>query len=537
MKLLNYINMKSSYKGIITAGLIALSLNACKKGDLNTFPTNDVTADKVYANSAGYKNELVKLYATYALTSPSGSDNSDVGGLNAGFADFLRLFWTSQELTTDEAVCAWNDTGIPDMNKSLWTADNQFLRGLYSRSLLQITVCNEFLRESTPEKLAARGIAGADADNVKNYRAEARFLRAYQYWVLMDGFGNPPFVTEADNIGKIAPKQITRAKLFDYVESELKAIEPDLKDAKANEYGRADKGADWALLARLYINAQVYTGTAKNTEAITYASKVINAGYSLKSKYADLFLADNDKNNNETILSINYDGQKGTNYGGTTFLINAGINAEMNPTSFGVPSGGWGGNRTRQNLPALFPDPNGTQDKRGIFFGTKSNVEDYGVFTDGLRVTKFKNVTSTGVTPPSLNGTFSSLDFPLFRLAEQYLIYGEAVARGGSGGNAGTALTYMNMLRQRAYGNANGNLAASDLTIDFYLNERGRELYWEGFRRTDLIRFGKYVTGSYLWPFKGGVKAGTALAAYRTLFPIPSADLIANANLVQNTGY
>jgi hypothetical protein len=169
MKLLNYINMKSSYKGIITAGLIALSLNACKKGDLNTFPTNDVTADKVYANSAGYKNELVKLYATYALTSPSGSDNSDVGGLNAGFADFLRLFWTSQELTTDEAVCAWNDTGIPDMNKSLWTADNQFLRGLYSRSLLQITVCNEFLRESTPEKLAARGIAGADADNVLGF--------------------------------------------------------------------------------------------------------------------------------------------------------------------------------------------------------------------------------------------------------------------------------------------------------------------------------------------------------------------------------
>lgn len=529
--------MKSSYKGIITLAFAALVLSACKKEDFNTFPTNDVVANQVYATPAGYKQGLVKLYASYGLTSPTGSDNSDIGGLNAGFADFLRLFWTSQELTTDEAACAWNDTGIPELNQSLWTADNQFLRGLYSRSLLQITFCNEFLRESTPEKLASRGISGADAEEVKRYRAEARFLRAYQYWVLMDAFGNPPFVTETDNIGKNAPQQITRAKLFEYVESELKAIEPDMKDAKTNEYGRADKGANWALLARLYINAQVYTGTAKNTEAITYASKVINAGYSLKTNYKDLFLADNDRNNNETILSINYDGNNSTNYGGTTFLINAGINADMNPASFGVPSGGWGGNRTRQNLPALFPSTDGSIDKRGVFFGSKANVDDLAVFTDGLRVTKFKNVTSAGVTAPSLNGTFSSLDFPLFRLAEQYLIYGEAVARNGSGGSASTALNYINLLRQRAYGNTSGNVTAADLTIDFYLNERGRELYWEGFRRTDLIRYGKFTSGNYLWPFKGGVKAGTALQEFRNIFPIPSADLIANSNLKQNTGY
>lgn len=537
MKILKNNNMKSSYKGIIAVAFVALTLNACKKEDLNTFPTNDVIAAQVYNTPAGYKQGLVKLYASYGLTSPTGSDNSDIGGLNAGFADFLRLFWTSQELTTDEAVCAWSDTGIPDLNQSLWTADNQFLRGLYSRSLLQITFCNEFLRESTPEKLASRQITGADADNVKTYRAEARFLRAYQYWVLMDAFGNPPFVTEADEIGKVAPKQITRAKLFEYVESELKAIEPDLKDARTNEYGRADKGASWALLARLYINAQVYTGTAKNTEAITYASKVIDAGYTLKTQYKDLFLADNNVNNSEAILTINYDGNRTTNYGGTTFLINAGINAEMNPASFGVPSGGWGGNRTRQNLPALFPDPNGTLDSRGVFFGTKAVVDDLAVFTDGLRVTKFKNVTSAGVTPPSLNGTFSSLDFPIFRLAEQYLIYGEAVARGGAGGTVTNAVTYVNRLRERAYGNTNGNITAGDLTIDFYIDERARELYWEGFRRTDLIRYGRFTSGTYLWPFKGGVKAGTALPEYKNLFPLPSADVIANSNLTQNTGY
>lgn len=537
MKFLKYKNMKSSYKSIIALAFVALALNACKKEDLNTFPTNDVIAEKVYATPAGYKQALVKLYASFGLTGPSGADGSDIGGLDSGFADFLRLFWNLQELTTDEAICSWGDIGIPDLDKSLWTPDNQFVRGLYSRSLIHITFCNEFLRESTPEKLASRGITGADADNVKTYRAEARFLRAYQYWVLMDCFGNPPFVTEDDAIGKVAPKQITRAKLFDYVEAELKAIEPDLKDAKTNEYGRADKGADWALLARLYINAQVYTGTAKNTEAITYASKVIGAGYTLKAQYKDLFLADNDTNNDEVILSINYDGEKGTNNGGTTYLINAAINADMNPASFGVPGGGWGGNRTRQNLPALFPDPNGTADKRAMFYGTKTDVDEIAVFTDGLRVTKFKNVTSTGDTPPSTNGTFTSLDFPIFRLAEQYLIYGEAVARGGTGGDANTALTYINKLRERAYGNTNGNLGTTDLTVDFYLDERGRELYWEGFRRTDLVRYGKFTSANYLWPFKGGEKNGTGLPAYRDLFPIPSADLIANPNLEPNTGY
>ena len=529
--------MKSIYKTIVASGLLLLSLNSCKKSDLTLTPTNDVTADVVYATPAGYKNSLVKLYATYALTSPSGSDASDIGGLDAGFADFFRLFWTSQELTTDEAICAWGDTGIPELDQSTWSVDNQFLRGLYSKSILQITLANEFLRESTPEKLASRNITGADATAIAKYRAEARFLRAFQYWVLLDGFGNPPFVTENDLIGKTAPKQITRSALFSYVESELKAIESELPAVKTNDYGRADQGADWALLARLYLNAQVYTGTAKYTEAITYASKVINGGYALKANYADLFNLENTNANNETILSINYDGNKGTNYGGTTFLINAAISGDMNPASFGVPNGGWLGNRTRQNLPALFPDPNGTLDKRGKFFGTKATVDAIGTFTDGLAVTKFKSVNAAGVAATSLNGIFSSLDFPLFRLAEQYLIYGEAVARGGAGGSAATALTYVNALRTRAYGNTSGNLTAAALTTDFYLNERGRELYWEAHRRTDLVRFGKFTDGTYLWPFKGGTKAGAAIPAYRNLYPIPAADMIANPNLVQNTGY
>lgn len=535
--------MKNSFKTILASGFLLLCLSACKKDDLNLKPTNDVTAENVYATPAGYKNGLVKLYATYALTSPQGADGSDVGGLNSGFADFLRLFWMSQELVTDEAICAWGDVGVPELNNGTPSNDNQFLRGLYSRSLLQITFCNEFLRESTPEKLAGRNIAGVDASNVTRYRAEARFLRAFQYWVLLDAFGNPPFVTEEDNIGKVSPKQIQRAALFSYVESELKAIEGDLADARTNEYGRADKAADWALLARLYLNAQVYTGTAKYTEAITYSSKVIASSYSLKANYMDLFKADNNINNTENILTINYDGVNGTNNGGTTYLINASVGftdkyLNRSAGDFGVPNGGWSGNRTRQNLPALFPDTLGKLDKRGVFIGDKATVDEVGVFKDGLRITKFKNIIGEKTVPASLNGTYSSLDFALFRLAEQYLIYGEAVARGGAGGTADKAFGYVNALRQRAYGNNSGDLASpAALTTDFYLDERARELYWEGHRRTDLIRFGKFTGATYLWPYKGGVKAGTSLPSYRNIYAIPTADLIANPNLVQNTGY
>ncbi|MEH3111971.1 RagB/SusD family nutrient uptake outer membrane protein [Pedobacter terrae] len=529
--------MKNSFKILLTSGMLLLSLNSCKKEAFNLTPTNDVTAESVYATPAGYKNSLAKLYATYGLTSPQGADGSDVGGLNSGFTDFLRLFWMSQELVTDEAICAWGDVGIPELNFGTPTPDNQFLRGLYSRGILQITFCNEFLRESTPDKLAGRNITGADATAITRYRAEARFLRAYQYWVLMDAFGNPPFVTEADAIGKVNPKQIQRAALFSYIESELKAIEGDLAEPRTNDYGRADKGADWALLARMYLNAQVYTGTAKYTEAITYSSKVIAANYKLKDNYMNLFRTDNDVNNTENILTINYDGINGTNNGGTTYLINAAINADMNPTSYGVPGGGWGGNRTRQNLPNLFPDANGTVDKRGVFFGTKKDVQAVSEFTDGLRVTKFKNVSSAGTPGRTINGTFSSLDFAIFRLAEQYLIYGEAVARGGAGGSVSQARTYVNLLRGRAYGNTSGDVSEAALTTDFYLDERARELYWEGHRRTDLIRYGKFTGPGYVWPFKGGVQAGASLPAFRNLYPLPLADLIANPNLVQNTGY
>ncbi|SEA15445.1 RagB/SusD family nutrient uptake outer membrane protein [Pedobacter hartonius] len=517
---------------IFTATAILLAtLSSCKK-DLNLTPTNDLTSDVVYATPAGYKQVLAKVYASFATTSGLGSDKSDLGGIDAGTSDFIRLYWNAQELPTDEGLCVWNDPGVYDLNYLTFSADNIILRGLYTRSLYQITVANEFLRESTPEKLASRNITGSDATNIAAYRAEARFLRAYQYWVLMDLFGNPPILTEENTIGIVSPQQIKRADLFKYVESELLAIEPELLTLP--EYGRASKGAADMLLSRLYLNAAVYTGTAKYTEAITYASKVIAGSYFLHTAYKNLFLADNDLNNHETIFAINYDGNNTQNYGGTTFIINASINGDMNPSSFGVPNGGWGGIHASSTLPAMFGTLP-TKDQRYMFTGNKAANDDIGVFTDGLRITKFKNINQAGVTASSTNGTFTSVDFPLFRLPEAYLNYAEAVLRGGTGGTINDAVTYVNRLRHRAYGDDSGNVTA--LSLDDVLAEKAKEFYWEGYRRTDLIRFGKFTDASYLWPFKGGIKAGRAVDATRSIFPLPTADIIANTNLTQNPGY
>ncbi len=517
---------------------VTLMLASCTK-DLNRLPLNSNTSETQYSTAEGYKQVLAKVYGSYSLVSSTGVGNSDVnipGITDAATTDFLRAWWNLQELSTDEAVCAWGDANLQSFHTINWTSSNVLINALYGRSLYQITVCNEFIRESSDEKISSRGITGKDVEDIKHYRAEARFLRAFQYWVLMDVFGNPPFVTEKDPIGKYIPPQITRSDLFNYIESELKAIDGDMMAPRQNEYGRADQAAVWALLARLYLNAEVYTGTAHYTDAITYAAKVIAAGYSLMPEYKNLFTSDNDVNNPEVILPIAYDATHSQNYGGTTFLVCSAHGTDPTDNkNYGIPGGGWLGNRSTKNLPQVFGDYSGNADKRAMFGPGNLEINNLLNFNDGIGVYKFSNLTSAGETPYSPNGVLVNTDFPLFRLAEIYLIYIEAVKRGGSGGDEATALQYFNLLRQRGYGNSNGNV--SSFTLDDVLKERQRELYWEGSRRTDLIRFGSFTGSSYLWPWKGGVKDGAGVDSHYALFPIPAAEIISNPNLNQNPGY
>ena len=533
----------NSIKALLVVGILAGSLMSCDKNKILA-PNYQVTSAQVYSNAAGYKQSLAKVYGSFALTGNSGPAGSgDIAGIDEGTSDFFRLLWYAEELPTDEAVIAWGDPGVPDFHNMNWSSSNVILTGLYYRSLYQITLCNDFIRQSTDAELSTRGISGTDATNIRYYRAEARFLRAYQYSVLMDLFANPPFVTDANAVGSIIPPQTDRKTLFSYVESELKAIDPLLVAPQQNEYGRADRAAAWALLARNYLNAQVYTGTARYTDAITYSKKVIDAGYSLVPDYTTLMLADNNKDASEFILTINYDGAKTQGYGGTTFMVHAPVGGSMPSSDFGI-GGGWGGVRTTSSLVGLFPanagtsfPNNGNADSRAEFWtpGQNLQINDVTSFNDGYAVTKWRNVNQDGSA--GTNSTFADIDEPIFRLSEQYLIYAESVLRGGTGGDPVTALEYVNKIRTRAYGGITGNITSGQLTTQFILDERARELYWEGFRRTDLVRYGLFTSSTYLWPFKGGAKTGTGVADFRNLYPIPDNDRATNPNLKQNSGY
>lgn len=531
---------------IYRIGLAAALLFSTACTDLDLEPRYDQTPNVIYSDFQNYKPLLAKLYAGLALTGqvgPAGDGTGDIAGLDEGYSSYIRLLWKLQELPTDEAVIAWNDRTILDFHQMDWTSRDPFITAMFARIYFQIPQINAFLRETTPEKLNERGIASADQEQVKVFRAEARFLRALSYWHAIDLFGDVPFVTEEDVIGKNPPRQISRADLFNYVEEEILAIEADLVVPGQNEYARVDQAAAWMLLSKLYLNAEVYIQQDRYADVITYTTKVINSGYTLDTNYDHLFLADNHTAQG-MIFPVAFDGTRTQTYGGTTFIINASIGGSMTALDYGT-NGKWAGLRTTKEFVALFPDGANSEDSRAMFYVGDNDsetddqtleIDDVTVFTQGYAVTKFKNLTSGGQQGSDPGGNFADTDFPMFRLADAYLMYAEAVVRGG-GGDMGTAVQYINALRERAYNGPAGNITTADLDLDFLLAERGRELYWEAQRRTDLIRFGKFTTGDYLWAWKGGVKEGKSVEATRVLYPIPAADLVANPNLEQNPGY
>ncbi len=490
-----------------------------------------MTSASIFADYANYPNALAKVYGGFANGGQeSNGGNSDVNGIDGNFSQYTRMLFTMQEIPTDEAVIAWNDGNLHTIHKMTWDSSNEFISGLYYRIFTQIATSNEFLRNVTDEKLAANNITGDNLTEAKYMRAEARYLRALSYFYALDLYGNVPFVDETYLPGSVTPPaRIARADLFKFVETELLAISEELKAPRTNAYARADQAAAWSLLARLYLNSKVYTGTERNNDVITYCNKVIGAGYSLKGKYEDLFLADNDQNNPEVIFPIAFDGVHIQTSGGSTYMVHAAVGGTMPAESmFGI-AGGWGGLRTTSAFVGLF----NSNDKRGNFYkdGQTLEINDLGNFNDGYAFVKYKNLTSAGNFGSDNAKNFCDADIPIFRLADIYLMYAEATLRGGNG-NISTALGYVNSLRTRA-----GASSVGSLNLDFILDERGRELGWEMTRRSDLVRYGKFTTAAYLWPWKGNVKDGAAVGEYRNLFPIPAKDIVANPNLIQNPGY
>lgn len=530
--------MKTFNKYTIQILLIGMVFSSCSK-KLDTKPIDPLitTSSTVFDNPAAYKQFMAKLYGSLAITGQKGQAGAaEIQASDEGTTAFLRGYWAAQEVTTDECINAWGDGGLVEYHGGIWSDNNVYIKLMYERLFINIAYCNEYIRDVNAR---IGGLTSPLKGDVTRYAAEARFLRAYFYYCALDLFGNVPFATETDLPGTFTPKQISRADLFKYIESELIAIDPTLADAGTNEYGRADKATAYALLSRMYLNAKVYTGTDRSTDCITYSNKIINSGkYSLHNNYRNLFLADNNGYRDEILLPIAQDGVNTQSYGDMTFVIHAAVGGSEDATNdFGIASGGWAGNRLTTTFVNKFADPSGNTDKRAIFYtsGQTLTITNPTIFTQGYLCAKFKNITSAGV--PGSNNTFVDTDFPLFRLSEVYLNYAEAVLRGGTGGDINTALTLVNNIRQRAYGNGSGNINASQLTLNFLIDERGRELYWEGHRRTDLIRFGLFTGGSYLWDFKGNVMNGTATDPHLNLFPLPASDLQLNRNLKQNPGY
>ena len=525
--------MNKIAKYLFPISLITLLALSCTNLDIK--PASSVNNEVVFDDPGSYKAFLARVYSGISVTGQVGPDgDGDIKGINEGFSNYLRQYWQLQTLTTDEAIIAWNDGTIYELHNQDWSASNEFITAAYNRIFVQVAMANEFLRETTDSKLNDRGVEGTLYEDIQGYRAEARFLRALSYWHGIDLFGNIPFVTEEDQIGIEPPQQATRAEVFNFIESELKDIENLLPAPKANEYGRADQAAAWTLLAKLYLNAEVYIGQPKYAECRTYCEKVIASNaYSLSPVYRQLFMADNNTSP-EIIFPITFDGVHTKSWGGTTYLVNAAIGGSMDRTVYGV-SEAWAGLRTTSALVGRFPDETGDIDSRALFYtdGQTKEIDAVGTFTNGYALPKYSNIRSDSL--PASHTVHPDTDYPMFRLPDVYLMYAECVLRNG-GGDKGLAVGYVNQIRERASGNTDGNIVADDLTLPFVLDERSRELYWEGMRRTDLIRFGQFSDNT-VWPWKGGVKEGATTEAFRDLFPIPASDLLANPNLDQNEGY
>jgi hypothetical protein len=518
---------------LATAALALAAVSACS--DVPVQPKSTITSANIFSDPASYKAFIAKLYGGLVVTGQAGPDgNGDIAGIDEGFSQYIRGYWQLQELPTDEAIIGWGDIGLPELNTQTWSASNAFVNAMYSRIYYQVALANQFMRETTDSKVDARGASADLKEQIHGYRAEARFLRALSYWHAIDLYGDVPLTDENTSTSSL-PQQKSRAEVFAYVESELKAVRPLLPAKSTGDYyGRASQAAVDMILAHLYLNAKVYTGTDRYADARAAAESVIAAGFTLDPNYRHLFEADNNTSP-ELIFTVPQDGVHTRTWGGLTYLVHASIGGSIDPAAYGI-NGGWWGLRLRSPVPDRFAaEPAGTDQRRSIIFTTGQSkvASSFGDFATGYLFPKFSNKTSAGVTGSNLD--FPDTDYPMFRLADAYLIYAEAVLRGG-GGSAATALGYVNALRERAYGSAAGDITAAELTLPFILDERGRELTWEGFRRQDMIRYGQFSTAG-VWEWKGGIVGGKTTESYHDLYPIPSNELAANPTIQQNPGY
>lgn len=516
----------------------ALVLSSCV-GDLDITPIdpNVTIPEEILSSEEAFAQLLAECYVNLAVPGPGGADNApNIDGIDGGYGQYMRAMFYINELPTDEATTPWNDQTIASLHGLSWTTSDVFIMCMYSRIFSQVQFCNEFIRRAKASKFV-------DSANMQQYIAEARALRALSYYHAIDMFGNVPFPTEDSSIGSTGPDAISRADLFAWLDNECSELLSEGKLMKKSTiYGRLDENFVRMIKAHLNLNAAVYLGISES-EAKSYYDEVgtqckaIMAAYpSLHAKYSDLFGADNDKFTDEIIFAIQADPVNTTSYGTTNFIIFASFAGGDTAASaaLGMPDGGWGG----LNVTPQFMDKFEAADARNLFWGPEMSqtsprdLQDIKDFKTGWSAHKFTNVASDGSVPADNNKP--STDLPLFRSADAYLMLAEASLRGASTVSADEAKRAWSAVRMRAGLDGIGN---ADFTLANMIDERGRELYWECWRRSDLVRFGLLTSSSYLWAWKGGVYEGQGVHDRYNLMPIPATDLNNNHKLTQNVGY
>ncbi len=553
--------LKNILYSMMMGTAVLTSATSCVS-DLDQYPHTETTSKDVYTSLANYEAVLGKIYAAMVTSGQGkGGDNKDMESvLNKGNGfDYMRMFINMQECGTDEFASTWltgeQTTGLTYLS---WDANDAWVSDMYYRIYYNIALCNEFLRNAN-----SASFSGADAEKMKEYKAEVRFMRALFYYHALDFYRNIPMVTENDPVGSYIPPRYTPQQTFDYIESELKDCVGDMLPASTCPYGQASQGAAYTLLAKLYLNSEVYTGVPKYTECKEACDKVMSMGYSLEDNYSKLFNADNDKRTNEIIFALPVSAEHTVSWGSSTYLVCGQVsmsNANQNVADYGVTAG-WSEFRLRPEFVDKFTqtDIDGNGDKRCKFFtnGQSKDISSMTTETAGYLSEKWSNLKDDGTTASNTADAGVETDFPLFRLADVYLMYAECVARtvedkdklddwaGGSDAESDSrkqgAIYWINKVRERAYGkDENGNprgqvwkenFSSKEAFLQFILDERARELYHEGYRRTDLIRYGQFTTNKYIWQWKGGVHDGQAVDSKYNIYPIPNTELTANPNL------
>lgn len=515
--------MKSYNKILCGLALVASSLFSSCVGDLDTTPIdpNLNTPNNTFQSEEDYLKLLAKCYSGLSVSSPEGANgNPDISGIDGGFGQYLRALYNLNELPTDEAVMGWNDQTVKDLHGLRWSTSDVFVGAMYSRLFYQISICNEFIRQARK--------SGYNSENMQTWIAEARCLRALSYYHAIDMFGNVPFITEDLEVGGDYPKQIKRADLYNWlVNEEIPAFIGTLKPARQNQKYRVDQGVAKMVLAKLYLNAEVYANVNAYDKCVDVCKELLADGYTLEENFRPLFGADNDRFlGSEIIFSVYQDGLNTQNYGGTSFMVLAMTHGDW--CKLLGASEGWSGIRVTPEFVDLFTE----NDVRGNFYteGHTKEVEELGTFTSGYAYMKYTNKKEDGTD--GQHGAFMDCDFVMFRVADVKLMLAECAQRGAGNITIAEGLKQFNDVRTRAKASE-----FKSYTLNDVLDERGRELAWECHRRSDLIRFSKLTTGDKIWAWKGNVKEGRSVDPKYNLYPIPASDKNTNPNLEQNPGY